>query len=401
MTCLLPLARQGKVGASLEKVVPVGVSVQPRQPRPLGVAGLHSEVRRGVHQETVAKPDQIIREEREQKENVTSDLARSGHLASDLARMVQEIHQQLKNTNQGQLEEMSTYYLDGKGKAIRPVLTLMMANAVNSHLDVQNTEVIRLQRQVAIISEMYHTSSLVHDDVIDDADVRRSKMSVNRRWGEKRSVMTGDYILAVSAKLLALTRNPQVVIAMSQILEDLVNGELQQMASRNDSKDRFVLYIDKTFNKTASLMAYACKSVAILAAQNSVDTHVEDIAFQYGKNVGLAFQLVDDWLDFVASADQLGKPAAADLKLGLATAPVLFASQHFPELHPLILRNFSRPGDVETAFDIVIKSQGLAETQLLATQYCQAAVRGLEGLKDSNHKRSLVGLVEKVVNRMN
>lgn len=405
MTCLLPLATQsqsqGKVGASLAKAVPVGlvgpvgiglVGASVQAGRPVGVAQLHSEVRRGVHQNTITKPHQILSDEREQKEDVSSDLAR----------MVEEIHQELaKDQGQGQLEEMSTYYFDGQGKAIRPVLTLMMANAVNSHLDVQNTEVIRLQRQVAIISEMYHTSSLVHDDVIDDADVRRSKMSVNRRWGEKRSVMTGDYILAVSAKLLALTRNPQVVIAMSQILEDLVNGELQQMASRNDSQDRFMLYIDKTFNKTASLMAYSCKSVAILAAQKSVDTHVEEIAFQYGKNVGLAFQLVDDWLDFVASADQLGKPAAADLKLGLATAPVLFASQQFPELHPLILRNFCRPGDVETAFDIVMKSQGLAETQLLATQYCQAAVRGLEDLKDSHHKRSLIGLVEKVVNRMN
>merc|ERR1711881_535543 len=122
------------------------------------------------------------------------------------------------------------------------------------------------------------------------------------------------------------------------------------MTSRTDKDDRFQLFLDKTFNKTASLMVNSCKSVAILANHEDKDNQIVDMAYRYGQNIGIAFQLVDDWLDFVSSADMLGKPSGADLCLGLATAPVLFASQEFPQLEQLILRQFSQPGNVETAF---------------------------------------------------
>merc|ERR1739845_15812 len=119
------------------------------------------------------------------------------------------------------------------------------------------------------------------------AESRRGKESVNKKFNPSRSIFAGDYILGVSAKLLAQTGNPDVVIAMSQILADLVNGEFQQMASRSDSEDRFQLYLDKTFNKTASLMAYSCQSVAILANQDLTHPEVEEMAFKYGQNIGI------------------------------------------------------------------------------------------------------------------
>jgi len=283
---------------------------------------------------------------------------------------------------------------------VRPALTMIMAGAVNSHLKVTDPTVLALQRQIALICEMWHTSSLLHDDVIDHAETRRGKMSVNSRWNASRSIFAGDFILGISAKLLAQTGNPDVVMCMSQILSDLVNGEFQQMASRSDREDRFQLYLDKTFNKTASLMAYSCKSVAILASQAGKDKNVTDMAYRYGQNIGIAFQLVDDWLDFVSSADQLGKPSAADLSLGLATAPVLFASEQFPQLHDLILRQFSQPGDVETAFQMVWDSQGLQETKMLATKYSDAALESIKEMEDSSDKQELAQLAERVINRM-
>jgi len=316
--------------------------------------------------------------------------------------LTEEIHRQMRNPNTV-LDQMSKYYFDGQGKAVRPALTLIMAGACNSHLKVSSERVEELQKQVAIICEMFHTSSLLHDDVIDHAETRRGKVSVNTKWSQASSIHAGVYILSISTKLLAQTNNPDVIESMSQILYDLVNGEFQQMTSRTDKDDRFQLYLDKTFNKTASLMANSCKSVAILANEGTgvTDTNLVDMAYKYGQNIGIAFQLVDDWLDFVSSADMLGKPSAADLSLGLATAPVLFASEQFPELNRLILRRFSQPRDVETAFRLVLGSEGLQQTQLLATKYKEAAMESIREMRDSADKEKLAYIAEKVISRMN
>jgi len=152
---------------------------------------------------------------------------------------------------------------------------------------------------------------------------------------------------------------------------------------------RFEDYINKSFNKTASLMAYSCQANAVLAEASSNEAHE---AFLYGKHLGIAFQLVDDLLDFVSSADMLGKPAAADLQLGLATAPVLFASSQFPQLHPMITRRFSEPGDVEEAFRLVLLSEGLEQTRQLARQHCEDAISSLSSIKPSPHRAALVNI---------
>ena len=142
------------------------------------------------------------------------------------------------------------------------------------------------------------------------------------------------------------------------------------------------------------------------------------MAYKYGKNIGIAFQLVDDWLDFVSSAELLGnnnfdklwiineiffegKPSAADLSLGLATAPVLFASEQYPELNKLILRRFSNPGDVETAFQLVCNSEGLQQTRLLANKYKDAAMDSIKHMENSSDKEKLSYIAEKVISRMN
>jgi len=187
---------------------------------------------------------------------------------------------------------------------------------------------------------------------------------------------------------------------MAQILADLVNGEFQQMGSRADDEDRFQLYLDKTFNKTASLIAYSCKAVALLGiGEDEKQPELAEMAFNYGRNIGLAFQLIDDYLDFVASAEQLGKPAGADLELGLATAPVLFASREFPHIKALIIRRFDQPGDVEEAFNIVLKSKGLDETKRFAKKYANMALDSITDLKDSPYKEELLLLADSTVNR--
>merc|ERR1719431_1240377 len=174
---------------------------------------------------------------------------------------------------------------------------------------VEQGEVVKRQQMVAIISEMIHTASLVHDDILDHAETRRGKESVNVKWDVRKSTMSGDYILAVGSKLLSQVGDKEVVVILSQVLADLVQGEFMQLQNKDDESERFEHYLSKSFNKTASLMAYSCRANAVLAGLN---ISLVEQAFQYGRNVGVAFQLVDDLLDFTVSAEQLGKPAAAD-----------------------------------------------------------------------------------------
>lgn len=338
---------------------------------------------------------------------------------ADLEAMFKEIHEELdfelkgneefrtaagqlgisKDRLLGSLGQMAKYYFDGQGKAVRPVIAMTLGHAYNHHQCMnqeEKTETANRQRKVAIISEMIHTASLVHDDILDHAETRRGKPAVNQKWDATRSVLCGDYVLAIGAKVLAQLRNEEVLKVLAQVLADLVHGEFQQLQNKENETERFNLYLNKTFNKTASLIAYTCKANAILA---KASPELVEEAFKYGKNIGIAFQLVDDLLDFESSSQLLGKPAAADLKLGLATAPVLFASTEFPELETLIKRRFSQPRDVERAFEFVQKSKGLLQTRDLAKQHCDAAVQAIEPLVESPYKSALVNLTDKVLVR--
>jgi len=166
-----------------------------------------------------------------------------------------------------------------------------------------------------------------------------------------------------------------------------------QMAATSSAFDQ---YIRKTYYKTASLIANGCRASAVLGESTP---ELIEMATEYGKNLGLAFQVVDDLLDFVGNESTLGKPAAVDLSLGLATAPVLFACEEFPELNTLIARKFSRPGDAEKARNLVEKSSGLSRTRDLAAQFCDKAVACIEPLEPSPAKEALIELADYVLLR--
>ncbi|XP_074049141.1 all trans-polyprenyl-diphosphate synthase PDSS1 isoform X2 [Macrotis lagotis] len=312
----------------------------------------------------------------------------------DLTDLYEDIKKELL-VSTTELKEMCEYYFDGRGKAFRPIVVVLMARACNVHHnnchDVQAS-----QRTIALIAEMIHTASLVHDDIIDDASSRRGKHTVNQIWGEKKAVLAGDFILSAASVALARIGNATIVSVLTQVIEDLVRGEFLQLGSKENENERFAHYIDKTFKKTASLLANSCKAVSILGCPDPV---VHEIAFQYGKNVGIAFQLIDDVLDFTSCTDQLGKPTATDLKLGLATGPVLFACQQFPEMNAMIMRRFSSPGDVERARQYVLQSDGVQQTTYLAQQYCHKAIREISKLRPSPERDALIQLTEIVLTR--
>lgn len=319
-------------------------------------------------------------------------------LDDDIKYVTQDIRDLIESgTDQPELDTIAKYYFDGQGKALRPMVAMLMARAMNYHIHKDNREPMKSQIQVAMISEMIHSASLIHDDVIDQSNFRRGKPSVNVLWNHRKVTMTGDYILSIASIMISRLKNDDVTLILSQILTDLVQGEFMQLGAKETENERFAHYLTKTFRKTASLIANSLKSVAILGG---ADEPMANLAFQYGRNVGLAFQLVDDLLDFVSSAEAMGKPTAADLKLGLATAPVLFACEKFPELNPMIMRRFEEPGDVERAFELVHKSQGLEQTRFLARKHCIEAIRLAQELSESPYQKGLIVVNDFVLNRM-
>ncbi|VVC97589.1 unnamed protein product [Leptidea sinapis] len=202
-------------------------------------------------------------------------------LEDDLHGIYEDIRSELeRNTNQPELNTIATYYFDGQGKALRPMVAILMAKAV------------------AMISEMIHSASLIHDDVIDQSDFRRGKPSVNVLWNHKKVAMAGDFILAVASMMIARLRSDEVTLVLSQVVTDLVQGEFMQLGSKETENERFAHYLTKTYRKTASLIANSVKAVALLSG---ADETTSELAFQYGRNLGLSFQLVDDLLDFVSS----------------------------------------------------------------------------------------------------
>lgn len=319
-------------------------------------------------------------------------------LDDELKYIFEDIRQEINRaTNHQELEKIAVYYFDGQGKAIRPMVAMLMAKALNYHMHNETSNVVHAQRQIAMISEMIHTASLVHDDVIDQSFARRGKPSVNVIWNHKKVTQAGDYVLAVASMLLARLKHDEVTHILSQVLTDLVQGEFMQLGSKETENERFAHYFTKTYRKTASLIANSLKAVAVLSG---ADEQMVELSFQYGRNLGLAFQFVDDLLDFVSSSEAMGKPAAADLKLGLATAPVLFACEKFPELNPMILRRFREPGDVERAYELVHQSQGLEQTRFLARKHCIEALRLASQISESPYQKGLIVVGDFVLNRM-
>lgn len=342
---------------------------------------------------------------------------------NDISSLSQNIRRDLIGKDHPVLTKVAGYFFeDGKdgGKKIRPMMVMLLSRAMASsstettniihdkqnnneiHDNEYNEQLFTSQKRLAEISEMIHTASLFHDDVIDKADTRRGSPAVHQVFGNKMAILAGDYLLARASVFLARLRNVEVVETMSTIIEHLVRGEVMQMkgsnSENNNAEERLVHYLQKNFYKTASLMANSCKSAAILGDYN--DDIVEG-AYKYGKHLGIAFQLMDDVLDYDGSASNMGKAALADLNAGLATAPVLFAAEKFPnEIQPMIDRKFKNDDDVDEAVHFVRQTDGIQRTKDLAKVHVELAIDSiLKSLQPSVYRDALVHLAYKVTDR--
>lgn len=334
---------------------------------------------------------------------------------------------ELVSTDQPVLSMAAKHFFEKRhGKRTRPVIIQLMSKAVAgcepetmtgqnwqdsgaSKVDVEGgvvtvqnhegSDVFRKQGQLGQIVEMIHVASLIHDDVLDEADTRRGGESVHKLYSNKVAVLAGDYLLARASVLLARLENTAVVQIMATALESLVAGEIMQLKSSPDELLKMESYLRKSYYKTASLICYACRSTALLGG-HAYGSTVATACEEFGFHMGLAFQIQDDILDFTAAADILGKPALADMSLGLSTAPILYAAQEFPHLQPLIKRRFKKEGDKQTALEALYKSKtAMNKAKTLAEFHAQRAADALLRIPQSEARDALLRLTYVVITR--
>ncbi|GFQ07743.1 solanesyl diphosphate synthase 3 chloroplastic/mitochondrial [Phtheirospermum japonicum] len=290
-----------------------------------------------------------------------------------------------------------------EGKRFRPTVLLLMARALNvtvpgqardAGVDVSLADLRTKQMCLAEITEMIHVASLLHDDVIDDADMRRGIDSLNSVMGNKLAVLAGDFLLSRACKAFVSLKHTEVACIFAEVVEHLVTGETMQMASTSDQRCSMEYYMRKTYYKTASLISLSCKAIA-LVAENPQE--VSTLAYEYGKNLGLAFQLIDDILDFTGTSTSLGKGSLSDIRQGIITAPILFAMEEFPELRTVVDQGFDDSANVDLALQYLGKSRGIERAMELATKHANLAVAAIDSLpeiEDEDVQKTRHALIE-------
>jgi octaprenyl-diphosphate synthase len=303
-------------------------------------------------------------------------------LRDDLAAIEQEFSRQ-STSDVEVITDIARYLIAGGGKRIRPLLLLLSAKALGNESDSR----IRL----GAVVEMLHTATLVHDDIIDEADTRRGRPSSNTTWGNSKCVLAGDWLYMQSFSAALEERNFRVLDLLISLTQQMVEGELLQIQKLGHLINEEE-YFDLIFRKTACLFKV---SMQLGAAITPGEETKEELLGEYGRNLGLAFQIVDDVLDLTASEEVLGKPVASDLREGKATLAVIhalergtgadreairkvLADRSFTTVsHPQILEILNRHGSLEYAMDT-------------ACAYAEAARLSIAELPDTDAKRALL-----------
>lgn len=305
-----------------------------------------------------------------------------------------ELTENLKNligASHPLLYAAAEHLFGARGKRMRPAIVLLISRAT------MLGEITQRHRRLAEITEMIHTASLVHDDVIDESEIRRGIPTVHASFGNRVAVLAGDFLFAQSSWYLANLNNLEVIKLLSEVIKDYAEGEIQQGLSRFLTDLSIDAYLKKTYYKTASLIANSSKAAALLS---EVSEELAVKMYEYGRHLGLAFQIIDDILDFTGSTEVLGKPAGSDLKSGNLTAPVLFALEEKPYLGVLIEREFAQEGDLEQAIALVKDSQGIERSRQMANFHAHSAVNYLKDLPASESRQALINLADYVLSRL-
>lgn len=269
-----------------------------------------------------------------------------------------------------EFDHILNYLAENSGKMLRPRM-VYLSGAMYPHDE-------NLLINIAVAVELIHLASLVHDDIIDNSELRRGKPSLNQRWGNQVSVLTGDYLFAAAFNLISQSNSAAIMENLTSTIKVMCSGEIKQLGLLFDLNLSEEDYFDKTYRKTACLFASSCAVGAILGKAPEKQIRMLE---QFGLYLGYAYQIIDDVLDFVSDSELLGKPAASDLSQGNITLPVILAlKDHLQgeKLRNILQNGVSEPLQLNQVQEILEESGALAESVYLSRQYLELGLNLLE-----------------------
>lgn len=312
-------------------------------------------------------------------------------VADDFSRVNDLIIQRL-SSDVPLVEKIAQYIIESGGKRLRPLLVLLSSQAVG-YRD-------RDHLKLAAVIEFLHTATLLHDDVVDTSDMRRGRRTANARWGNAPSVLVGDFLYARAFEMMVELKSLPIMEILSHATAVIAEGEVMQLMNIKNPDLTEDQYMTVIHNKTAMLFEAASHTGALLAgASGDQERSLKD----YGKHLGLAFQLVDDVLDYRGDADAMGKNVGDDLAEGKTTLPLIHAMAKGSEDERQLIRQAIRKGgldDLPHILDIVERSGAIEYTMAKAREQATLAADCLESLSESAHKEALVLLTELAVARV-
>ncbi len=319
-------------------------------------------------------------------------------VASDLQAVIVEIAAIADRTPENASEQVRDldaqlgHVLATPGKRVRPALTLL-----TSRIFGQGGGEMPIKMATAV--ELLHIATLVHDDTVDHADTRRGHQTASNLWGRNVAVLIGDFVFATSAMYVCDTNNVRLVRRFAETITELARGELNEIYTAWQPGVALEEYNQRIYDKTASLFCTAAESGAVLGGGDEIS--VENVR-DYGYNIGMAYQVYDDLLDYRSTSEQLGKPAGHDLGEGILTLPAIIAAENGASediLALMVAPEEARADLLPVAIEAVKRTGALEQTHKVAAGYIDTAVRSLDGIPPSESLDSLLLLAEFVQTR--
>lgn len=291
------------------------------------------------------------------------------------------------------INEVVQYIVQNGGKRLRPLLTLLSAKLAG----FQGEAVIKM----AAAMELIHTASLLHDDVVDDAGLRRGKPSTKSKWGNSISVLVGDFFWCQMSRIVVGHGSLRILKVVTDTITITTEAEILEITRHSDFSVDEEVYLKVIGGKTAALLSACCQIGAVLGGVSEV---FEEALKRYGYDLGIAFQLSDDVLDYESEEEKFGKHKGGDLREGKLTLPLIVALRRANAADAHIIKDTLLSGRIEserlkTIVEIIQKHDGLQETRRLAKQYVEKAKAHLDIFKPSLEKESLLALADYVIER--
>jgi len=314
------------------------------------------------------------------------------HLNNDL-QIIERTLEQTIQADHPVLQHAATQLLRAGGKRIRPVFVLLASQV--GHYDIERI------KKVAVPLELIHMATLVHDDVIDDAELRRGQPTIKKLYGNKVAMYTGDYLLSIALEKIATLKNKQVHQVLSHAIVEVCLGEIEQIKDQFNWNQYLRHYLRRIKRKTALLIATSCKLGALVGETSA---HIAHQLYKYGYYVGMSYQIIDDILDFTSTPEKLGKPTGGDLIQGIITLPTLFAmkdEKFLTELQNIFSLN--KTNRLESNFDDLIKyiqnSNAIQQSYDMSNWYLSKAIHTLKALPDGQAKETLLSIAQYIGKR--